>query len=106
MPEEEAETCWRRLKHVDYNNIAVFFTDRDGCTYETLKRFDNLPYERKTMFTHDDYSEFKSAFYYDCFSKEQEVGVSTEYSNDKLKIRYLDEYDYVALLNKNERFGR
>lgn len=101
--EEEAETCWRRrLKRMDYNNIAVFFTDRDGCTYETLKRFDNLPYERKIVFTHADYPEFESAFYYDCFSKEQEVGILTEYSNDKLKIRYLDEYDYVALLNKGK----
>lgn len=101
--EEEAETCWRRrLKRMDYDNIAVFFTDRDGCTYETLKRFDNLPYERKIVFTHADYPELESAYYYDCFSEEQEVGVLTEYSNDKLKIRYLDEYDYVTLLNKGK----
>ena len=101
--EEEAETCWRRrLKRMDYDNIAVFFTDRDGCTYETLKRFDSLPYERKVVFTHADYPELESAFYYDCFSEEQEVGVLTEYSNDKLKIRYLDKYDYVTLLNKGK----
>ena len=100
--EEEAEICWkRRLKRMDFDNIAVFFTDRDGCTYENLKRFDSLPYVRKVVFTHVDYPELKSAYYMDSFSKEQEVGVLTEFRNNKLKIRYLDEYDYVALLNKN-----
>jgi len=99
--EEEAESCWkRRVKRMEYDNVAVFFTDRDGCTYENLKNFDNSPYERKVVFTHTDYPEFKSAYYFDCFSKEKEVGVLTEFSNSKLKTRYLDEYDYVALLNK------
>ena len=100
--EEEAELCWkRRLERVNYDNIAVFFTDRDGCTYQMLQEFDKLPYERKVAFTHIDYPELQSTYYYECFANEDEVGVLSEYENEKLQIRYLDKYDYVSLLNKS-----
>ena len=102
--EEEAETCWkRRLKRINFDNIAVFFTDRDGCTYQMLQEFDALPYERKVVFTHINYPKLQSTYFFDCFANEDEVGVLTEYENERLQIRYLDKYDYVSLLNKGLR---
>lgn len=98
---EEAESCWkRRRKRINYDNIAVFFTDRDGCTYQMLQEFDKLPYERKVAFTHINYPELQSTYYFECFANEDEVGVLSEYENERLQIRYLDQYDYVSLLNK------
>ena len=101
---EEAESCWkRRLKRMNYDNIAVLFTDRDGCTYQMLQAFDSLPYERKVAFTHINYPELQSTYFFDCFANEDEVGVLSEYENERLQIRYLDKYDYVSLLNKGQR---
>lgn len=98
---EEAESCWkRRLKRMNYDNIAVFFTDRDGCTYQMLQEFDKLPYERKVAFTHIKYPELQSTYCFEGFADEDEVGVLSEYENERLQIRYLDRYDYVSLLNK------
>ncbi len=98
---EEAESCWkRRLKRMNYDNIAVFFTDRDGCTYQMLQEFDKLPYERKVAFTHINYPELQSTYCFEGFADEDEVGVLSEYENERLQIRYLDRYDYVSLLNK------
>ena len=97
---EEAENAWKkRVTRINYDNLAVFFTDRDGCTYKMLQEFDALPFKRKVVFTHNNYPELRSTFSFDCFKDEDEVGVLSGYENEKLQIRYLDRYDYVALLN-------
>lgn len=102
--EEEAETSWKkRVNRVDYDNLAIVFSDRDGCTYQMLQEFDRLPYDRKVVFTHKYYPEFQSAFYYECFAEKDEVGVLSDFENERLQIRYLDRYDYVALLNSSHK---
>ena len=99
--ESEAENFWKkRIKRINYDNLAVFFTDRDGCTYQMLQKFDALPYKRKVVFTHINYPELQSAFFLECFADKEEVGVLTEYENERLQIRYLDRFDYVSLLNQ------
>lgn len=99
--EEEAESDWKkRRSRINYHNLAIVFTDRDGCTYQMLREFDALPYPRKVVFTHRTYHELKSAYCFECFAEEKEVGVLSDYKNDKLQIRYLDEFDYVTFLNE------
>lgn len=60
---EQAVTKWNeRKKRVDLNNIRVIMTARDGAKYETLERFDKLPY-KKVMFDYVAHPEFKSAIW-------------------------------------------
>ena len=60
---EEASNKWKeRAKRVDFNNIRVIMTARDGAKYETLERFDKLPY-KKVLFDEKPHPELKSAVY-------------------------------------------
>lgn len=99
--QNEAQLSWnKRVSRINYDNIIVLFTDREGCSYQMIKEFDTLPYKRKVIFTHQYYPEIKSAYFFKRFAQDDEVGVLTSYKNAKLQIRYLDEYDYVSLINK------
>jgi uncharacterized protein (DUF1919 family) len=60
---EQAVTKWNaRKQRVDFNNIRVMMTARDGAKHETLERFDKLPY-KKVMFDNVAHPEFESAIY-------------------------------------------
>ena len=74
-------------------------TEKDGCTYETIRRFDRLPYKNKVIFTHVEYPEFPSACYIRGFEDRNELGVLTFPKKQLLKRRYLDDFDYVSFLN-------
>ena len=97
---DEAVTKWEeRKKRIDWNNLFVLAIDGDNCTYETIKRFDQLPYENKVIFTHIPYPEFKSAYYIPGFENENGVGVLLYFKQQFLVRRYLDDFDYVTFLN-------
>ena len=76
----------------------------DGCTYETIKNFDNLPYRNKVIFTRKKYLEFSSAYYIKGFEEEEELGTITAFKAQNRKRRYLDDFDYVDFIN-NMRNG-
>ena len=60
---EQAIQKWNERKvRVDFNNIRVIMTARDGAKYETLQRFDELPY-KKVVFDDVAHPEFKSAIW-------------------------------------------
>lgn len=97
---EEAKEKWfERCKRIDFNNIFIMMTDRDGCTYENLLDFDKLPYN-KVLFTNKNYPEINSTFYIKGFEDEQNVGIITE-SSSILGTRHIDQFDYVKFLNQN-----
>jgi uncharacterized protein (DUF1919 family) len=73
-------------------------TDRDGCTYEDIKRFDDLKYKNKVIFTNKEYKEIKSSYYIHGFEDKSSVGILSNYQNIFAK-RYLDNFDYVSFLN-------
>ncbi|HEX5126749.1 MAG TPA: DUF1919 domain-containing protein [Rhodocyclaceae bacterium] len=50
-----------RRKRVAADKIVLISSDRDGATYEQMKQFDALPFERKILFTHKPYPELRSA---------------------------------------------
>ena len=85
------------------DNLFLVATEKDNCSYETIRRFDQLPYEHKVIFTHTEYPEFASACYIKGFEEKEELGVLTFYKNQLLKRRYLDDFDYVTFLNKTEK---
>lgn len=99
---DEAVAKWEeRKKRIDWNNLFVLGIDGDNCTYETIQRFDQLPYKNKVIFTHIPYPEIKSAYYIPGFEKEQGVGVLLYFKKQFRIRRYLDDFDYISFLNGN-----
>lgn len=97
---EEGVRKWEeRKKRINWDNLFIMGTDKDGCTYETIQRFDRLPYKNKVIFTHVKYPEFSSAHYIKGFEDRNELGVITFFKKQFLKRRYLDDFDYVKFLN-------
>lgn len=100
---EEAKKKWdERKKRINFNNLFIMTTDRDGCTYEMIKQFDELPYKNKVIFTHKYYPEFKSAYYIKGFENEKEVCKLSDYKNF-IGNKYFDDFDYVEWLNNNSQ---
>ena len=98
----EAQEAWkRRAKRVDLNNVYVVMTDKNGCTYEHIKQFDELPYKNKVIFTHKEYPEFKSTYYIPGFENESEVGILSDWKPQLLRRRWLDDFDSVRFFNQN-----
>lgn len=97
---EEAAGKWEeRKKRINWNNLFIIGTDKDGCTYETIKSFEQLPYKNKVIFTHVKYPEFSSAYYIKGFEEEKELGVITNFQEQFFRRRYLDDFNYVKFLN-------
>ena len=97
---EEAIRKWNeRKKRIKWDNLFVIGTQKQGCTYGTLQRFDRLPYRNKVIFTHLEYPEIKSSYYIKGFEGESEIGNLLEFKNQFLKRRYLNDFDYVSFLN-------
>lgn len=100
---EEAREKWNeRKKRIDYNNLFIIGIDGDNCTYETLKKFDQLPYKHKVVFTHKPYPEFQSAYYIKGFEKNNGIGVLIDFKKQLFVRRYLDDFDYISFLNGKE----
>lgn len=103
----EAQEAWkRRSGRVDLNNVYVIMTDKDGCTYEHIKQFDELPYKNKVIFTHKEYPEFKSAYYIPGFEDDGEVGILSDWKPQLLRRRWLDDFDSVRFFNQNANKGK
>ena len=98
---EEAAVKWEeRKKRIDWDNLFIIGIDGDGCTYETLFRFDALPYENKVILTHKPYPEFSCARYISGFEDQPGVYRITDFSGRKRIRRYMDQFDYVSFLNR------
>ena len=98
---EEAVEKWEeRKKRINWDNLFILGIDGDNCTYETMQRFDNLPYKNKVIFTHKPYPEIKSAYYISGFEQENGVGVLLGFKQQFLVRRYLDDFDYISFLNE------
>ena len=98
---EEAQRIWNQRKsRINWNNIAVMATDRDGMTDELKDRFEKLPY-RRVMFTHLPDEKHHSCFYISGYEKDDCVGIVTDHNNWK-GTHPIDQFDYVSFLNGNE----
>ena len=98
---EEARDKWEeRKKRIDWDNLFIIGIDGDDCTYESLRRFDALPYPNKVIFTHKPYPEFSSAHYLPGFENAGGIGRATDFTDHFLIRRYMDKFDYIAFLNR------
>lgn len=98
---EEALKKWdERKERINWDNIYIMGIDGDNATYESIRKFDELPYKNKVIFTHKDYPEFKSSYYIKGFEKDNEVGILIYFKKKFWIRRYLDDFDYVSFLNR------
>lgn len=104
---EEAVAKWEeRKKRINWENLFVIGIDGDNCSYETMQRFDRLPYQNKVIFTHIPYPEIASSYYIPGFEKDDGVGVLLYFKKQILVRRYLDDFDYVSFLNGKGFLGK
>lgn len=97
--EQQAREKWvARSARINFNNLFIMMAERDGCTYEDLQAFDNLPFKNKVVFTHQPYPELSSAFHIKGFEQAGEVGDLFAYSDFSGK-KYYDQFDYVQWFN-------
>ena len=97
---EEAAAKWEeRKKRIDWDNLFIIGIDGDACTYETLRRFDALPYKNKVIFTHKPYPEFESAYYLPGFEDQEGIGRATDFKKQFIIRRHMDNFDYISFLN-------
>ena len=101
---EEAAAKWNeRKQRIDWDNLFIIGINGDNCTYESLRRFDALPYKNKVIFTHKPYPEFPSAHYLPGFEDRDGIGRATDFQDQFLIRRYMDNFDYISFLNGQER---
>lgn len=97
---DEAKAKWEeRKQRIDWNNLFIIGIDGDNCTYESICRFDALPFRNKVIFTHKPYPEIASAHYLPGFEDEGGIRVATDTKNQFFIRRYIDQIDYVSFLN-------
>ena len=100
---DEAVLKWEeRKQRIRWDNLFVIGIDGDNCTYETMQRFDKLPYKNKVIFTHIPYPEFKSAYYIPGFEREESVGYCWKFKNRVTGRKIYDIFPYVDWFNGNE----
>lgn len=98
--EQEAQEKWQqRLARINWDNVFIMMTARDGFTDEDLYAFDALSYEHKVVFVQKPYPDVKSAFYISGFEQDVQVGDLYEYSGWFGK-KYYDQFDYVSWFNQ------
>lgn len=103
LTKETAKEKWNeRVKRINFNNLFIMFTDRDGCSYQNLCEFEALPYKNKVVFTHVPYPEFKSAYYLKGWENETSVGMCFEYKSFFSIRKYYDDFNYIEWFNKGK----
>nr|WP_304971160.1 DUF1919 domain-containing protein [uncultured Schaedlerella sp.] len=104
---EEGRVKWKeRKQRINWDNLFFIGSERGDCTYETVRRFDQLPYKNKVIFTHLRYRGIESAFYIKGFEKENELGPVLSFKDQFIKRRYLDDFDYIRFLNASKLRNR
>lgn len=96
----EAAGKWEeRKKRMNWDNLFIVGVSSDGDP-EIIRRFEQLPYKNKVIFSPVEYPEYRSVFWMRRFKNSWRT--MTGFQWRLLKRRHLDEFDYVAFLNGEE----
>ena len=97
--EEATQKWYDRIKRINWDNIFIMATDRDGFNNDLLERFDALPYKNKKLFTHLPMPNSLNTVYIKGFENNQEIGRLMDHQS---KGKYvIDQFDWVNWLNNN-----
>lgn len=100
--DDVADKWMSRLNRVNYEDLRIIMTENDGCTYQDLIDFDNLPFKHKVVFTHKPYPEIRSAFYIKGFEKIGRVAFVMGWKGLGGK-RNCDSFNWVSFLNGEQK---
>lgn len=96
---QEAQKKWNeRKRRINWDNVVYIFNDRNGCTYDLLKRYESFHARKKIVFTHKKYSELSSAYYVEGFENNECVGTMTAFRNALSISRRYDIFDWGLYL--------
>ena len=99
----KAKEDWdRRKKRINWDDLVIIGSQKDGATEKTLKEFDALPYPNKMILTVREYPEIRSAVYVPQFVKDGQLIILTNWKKRFLHRRFLDDFDYVTWLNNRK----
>lgn len=97
---EEGIEAWRRREErINTKKMNLILVETDGCTYEDLVRFDNLPYQNKVALTHIPYPQISCAFCIKGYKHKN--GVTDSYRFHKiLPLRIYDQFNWQSFLKQ------
>ncbi len=100
----QAEDEWERRKvRVNFNNLFFVMNDRNFCSEEHIRAFDELPYKNKICFTHIPYPQYKSTFFIHGSENDEYLKDVMIYEHEWWIKRYYDQFDFVKWLNEGQR---
>ena len=100
---EEGKKKWEeRVKRINWDNIVIMMTARDGCEYSTLERFEKLPYKQRICYTLKPYPEFPHSKYAAFDNGKPLTGYISDMVNIFGKRAFeCNGFDVIEFLNKN-----
>lgn len=101
---QEVSEKWNiRFERINWDNIRIIMSERDGCTEQDIINFDKLPYKHKVVFVHREMPEIKSAIHIPGIEMDGREGhwvkPLTSYIGRFSGKRVVDLWDYVSFLN-------
>ena len=102
---EHAVAKWKeRTMRVNWKNIVVLMTARDGCMESTLERFENLPYKQRICFTNEPYPDFPHCKYARLDNGKPLVGYISDMVNLWGKRAFeCNGFDYIGFINGKDQ---
>ena len=94
---QQAREKWNeRRSRMDFDNIYIIATDRDGFNENLCQRFLDLPYKHKKLFAHLPYNS-RDIVYIKGFEKEEQVEGLMYHTKDGHFL--IDQFDWVSWFN-------
>lgn len=98
---EEGKRAWlRREERINKEKRFYILVETDGCSYEDLKRFDNLPFKHKVALVHKSYPDIKCAFKINGYERIGAVTDSYRF-HPMLPTRKYDQFNWMRFLKQN-----
>ena len=96
---EDFEQAWkRRAQRVNFDNLFIMMTDRDGFDESLLKRLAVLPYH-KVVFSSKKYEQYPFVCYVKKLRKDKQVGDMFKYCDIFGNRYYEKSFDCISWLN-------
>lgn len=98
---EEGKAKWEeRAKRINWNNIVVMMTARDGCEESTLARFEQLSYKQRICYTNEPHPKYPHCKYARLDNGKKLVGYISDMVNIWGKRAFeCNGFDYIGFLN-------
>lgn len=101
---EAAIKKWKeRRQRVNFNNLYMILVQRDGCTEDNIADFLKIPFENKIVLAANKHTENEKVICIpDTTISPEEVRDLCAYKSKFTGKRYIDDFDYVSWLNRND----